>query len=718
MTLATQERYGLKLFHPPEKKALTVVVRNGRTVPASYDGSSNQEPSYQSAIANAHFSALVVACLKFMAQNVTAAPIVMERKGRRGDTEIVDNHPLLDLLTYRTLDLDGNDSFKPSGKELLAVTVWGVFLSETGMAYWHKDRNGMGRVGGLSYLPHNLVEVRTNSAGVTRYVYSPGGAPPVTYEPEDIVHIRLAPDPFNPRLGICPLASLGRELAIDDGAGSWTAALLRNRATPGLVLAPHGTSTPFEPDQITALKGYAQGEFTGANRGKVGVLGVPVDFHQMGYNPSEMDLSAIRNTVEERVSAVLGIPAAIVGFGTGLEKADNRATHREMRRQAWEDTIIPLQDVILAQVISQILPEFEPPETIVNFNLYFDRSGVMALQEDENERADRLRADLSSGGITVRVWKEERGYEVFPGDNGYLRPLNIVQVPAGTGRPPGVGLAGRDIKALETKAAPTDLQAAFLEAQNRDEDRLTELFEASLLEAFGDLGERAADAFLSLELVGASAAARNGHHLKQPVDELSPADVGLAGNILAAMAIGEWESALWIPAWDLAFRRTYDTTVDTFTRIVGAVNIPDPRAQQIIALGGSQRGLHDIPDVTRNSIFRALAAGREAGEGPPVLARRIRDQVGAGRYTNRGANYRAQVISREETRFAQRKSSLEAYRASDVVDGVYLRDNQRGFNDDECSARDGTTVSFDEYERVIAEEHPNGTLQGAPAVRQ
>ena len=44
-------------------------------------------------------------------------------------------------------------------------------------------------------------------------------------------------------------------------------------------------------------------------------------------------LAQIRNIAEERVTAALGVPAAVVGFGSGLEQTKVGATMRELRRQ-------------------------------------------------------------------------------------------------------------------------------------------------------------------------------------------------------------------------------------------------------------------------------------------------------------------------------------------------------------------------------------------------
>src|SRR3546814_12138577 len=54
-----------------------------------------------------------------------------------------------------------------------------------------------------------------------------------------------------------------------------------------------------------------------------------------------MDLSAARDVAEERVCALLGIPAAVVGFGAGLQTAKVGATMGELRTLAWTNGVLP-----------------------------------------------------------------------------------------------------------------------------------------------------------------------------------------------------------------------------------------------------------------------------------------------------------------------------------------------------------------------------------------
>ena len=94
--------------------------------------------------------------------------------------------------------------------------------------------------------------------------------------------------------------------------------------------------------------------------------------------------------------------------------------------------------------------------------------------------------------------------------------------------------------------------------------------------------------------------------------------------------------------------------------------------------------------------------------------------MGAGRYTKMeetrrgsGVRYRARMIARTETKHAQNRSSATTYRLAGITE-VMLIDDQLGYGDAECSARNGTTVPLQEGEDLITQEHPNGTLRLVP----
>ena len=174
--------------------------------------------------------------------------------------------------------------------------------------------------------------------------------------------------------------------------------------------------------------------------------------------------------------------------------------------------------------------------------------------------------------------------------------------------------------------------------------------------------------------------------------------------------------------------RVMETTVNTVSRFTGlSVNIPDPVARQIVGRGGTHLLSMDIEGQTRKALFQGLAESRAAGYHPSSAATRrlIQRHVSAGRFTRmrdrfgkpNGHIYRAKLISRTETAFAQNESALATYEASDAVIQGEIVDDQIGHGDADCMARNGFIGSLDECRRHIAQEHPNGTARVLPVLK-
>ena len=166
--------------------------------------------------------------------------------------------------------------------------------------------------------------------------------------------------------------------------------------------------------------------------------------------------------------------------------------------------------------------------------------------------------------------------------------------------------------------------------------------------------------------------------------------------------------------------RVLETTVNTISNFTGvSVNIPDHVARQIVAKGGTDLLSMDIQGQTRKALFRGLTESRAAGYHPSSAATRrlIQRHVTAGRFVNAGPKYRAKLIARTETMYAQNESALATYEASDAIQQGEIVDNQTGFGDADCMARNGFVGSLDECRRHIAQEHPQGTARVLPVLK-
>jgi HK97 family phage portal protein len=403
-------------------------------------------------------NSIVMGCVLWICRTFPEAPVRVCAVNADGEDTPLDNHPLKLLL-------DTPNPYYPG--ELL----WSATLADrtiTGNAYWLKIRSGLGRVVELWWVPSSMMEPRWPDDGsvfISHYEYKPGPVEPIRLEPSDVVHFRYQTfDWQNSRKGLSPIQSLAREIFTDDEAANYTASMLRNVGVPPVVIAPGPDASPSE-EELQQTKTRYQEITTGDARGQALVMSGPTTVTMLGFNPQQMDVRNLRNVPEERISALLGIPAAVVGLGTGLDNTKVGATMAEMREQAYESNIIPTQRLMAAELRTQLLPDFGD---VRRLKLDFDLGKVRVLQADENDLHDRARKDLLAGGIALNEFRQMVGMDPLTGAEGdafYIPTLvtptpstelltptapavTVTALPPGTPPPPPTKMRPRSQKAL------------------------------------------------------------------------------------------------------------------------------------------------------------------------------------------------------------------------------------------------------------------------------
>lgn len=374
---------------------------------------------YHAEVGDGTGSSTVMAPLLWMARTFPEAPPAVWQTLDTGEEEMVLGHELLRLMQRP------NQFYTGPILWMATVVDWCV----DGNAYWLKIRDRGQKLRELWYVPHWMIEPKGDETTfITHYEYKPG-VEAFRVDPSDIVHFRFGLDSDDPRKGSSPLKSVLREVFTDDEAANFTASLLRNMGVPGIVFSPDGGELPSR-DDVEATKEYMKQGFTGDNRGEPLVMSGPTKVAQFGFSPEQLLLKELRRIPEERVTAVLGIPAIVAGLGAGLERS-TFTNMGEAREAAYESGIIPTQRIISEDVRFQLLTEYEPDVFALRFG--FDLSKVRVLQEDEDRRLRRLDVGIRGGWVQRGEGRRAIGLPVEDADRVYLVPANYVEVPADGG---------------------------------------------------------------------------------------------------------------------------------------------------------------------------------------------------------------------------------------------------------------------------------------------
>jgi hypothetical protein len=376
-------------------------------------------------------SSVLMAPLNWMMRTFPEAPAVVEKLGRDKQWQELSPHPLTGLL----------ESPNPfyGGLELFMATVLDLAF---GNAFWLKIRNALGEVVQLWYVPRFMMTPRYPTDGtlfLSHYDYTVNGR---RHEipPDDVVHFRFGIDPNDTRLGLSPLGSLVRDVAMDDKAANFASAILENLGIIGVVISPKEKGLgSVGKDALEETKQYVKETFTGEKRGDALALGAPTDVQLLQYNMQGFDVGPLRDVSEERVCAALGIPAAVVGFGTGLQQTKVGATMKEMRQLAWTGGVIPIQKIVAKRICQSLLTDrlwdgtqgYAPPRRSGTVRMKFDTTQVRALWEDTADKHTRVRADWLSGMIDLYEARAETGRAAADEQKGiFARPVNIQLVDA------------------------------------------------------------------------------------------------------------------------------------------------------------------------------------------------------------------------------------------------------------------------------------------------
>ncbi|MEL7755238.1 phage portal protein [Citromicrobium bathyomarinum] len=686
---------------------------------------------YASEVGDGLDASVVTAPVMWLQRALTEATLAMREIKADGSHEDLHDHELLELMR------NPNPFYGD-------IALWGAialsFLID-GNAYLIKVKNAAGKPVQLWWVPWWMIEPHAPIDGgdfIQFYRYTPGtGAGVMLLDPDDVVHFRDGINPRNMKKGLSKLQGVLREIFSDLESSNFIASLLRNMGVPGTVISPKGGAMPT-PEDVSATKAWFSQAYGGDNRGKVLVMGGQTEVQSFGFNPEQMNLSYGSNRAEERVCACLGIPAAVVGFGAGLEQTKVGATMEELRKLAWHNGVLPLGRQLVDELQRSLLPDFQRAQSQRGrrIELYWNTDDVLALQEDEDKQSARKLKEFQAGAITLHDYLTETGRPADDSHRLYMRPINYVVEPEDrlgrlrerertAGEPAAAQAAPKGAKALppaqvkhsetwlpEGAGTATEDEIArgerFVTRNEAAFSGLSAAFEQDLkplFEGWGDEAARVALQVLEARELGPKAA--------------RPPQTKAANDRLVQEII----DLLNVEAWDRQLSAKYQAQYVQIARDVAeaieqsgyGTMLPDARMLEVIDAGGTRAGLIDLDEQTRAALFKALTEGRAEGEGVNALANRIANMIEGGPFKD--AATRAKVIARIETKHAQNISTLENGR-SNGFSRFIVYDGRLGPDRSEPAhiARSGSIVSYEDAMTMTINMRPNCTLSFAPHV--
>ena len=356
-----------------------------------------------------------LACLNVLGTAFSEPPLKVYLKSTEGD-EYVENHPAQVLLQNPNPNMTAN---LMNNYIVTSVAVYGD-------AFLLKLRNESGQVLQLIPLLADMVEVKGNNEQlITKYEYKQKGNT-LEIPPEDMIHLRERIDPRNHRRGLSPLRSVMVEILGDAAASQMAAALVKNTGVPSVVISPKNdlAMTSDEAENIAEVFGR---RFGGENRGRPLVIsGGEVDIQTLSFSPKDLEIGKLRYINEERISAVLGVPAILAGLGAGLERA-TYSNAKELREFFTEQKLIPMWNHFANEFTKQLL--LEDFETNPAYCFKYDLSNVRALSQDEDATMARIVQGYNAGFITVNEARQANQLPALDNGDYFVRNMTVAEVP-------------------------------------------------------------------------------------------------------------------------------------------------------------------------------------------------------------------------------------------------------------------------------------------------
>lgn len=369
-----------------------------------------------SSMGNGASNSAVVACLQTLGMSFSEATLMVKEYDKDGLQQELINHPFTMLMRRPNPYM--------SGDIVQQYIINAMHVS--GDAYLIKQKNNAGQLVALyPLMPENVTPKGNDDELITHYEYDTN-TKSVLVTPQDMVHIRLGLDQTNHRQGFAPLRSVLREIYGDESAGQMATALLANSGVPNVVISPKQDFGLTETEAEQVQRAFKQ-KVGGKNRGMPLVLSGSMDVKKMAFSPTELDIGTLRRVPEERISAVLGVPAILAGLGAGLDRA-TYSNASELREFFTESKLIPLWKQIAEELTQQVL--LRDYEITDGTSAEYDFSDVRALQTDQDALFTRMNVGVQGGWITIKEAREEVGLPVDESQEVYLLDANKILTPA------------------------------------------------------------------------------------------------------------------------------------------------------------------------------------------------------------------------------------------------------------------------------------------------
>ena len=349
----------------------------------------------------------------------------------RGETELTE-HPLLTLLRRP-------NPMQSYGDYVRAKVS---FLMIAGNGYEERFIVGS-EVKELYQLRPDRMSILPSANGVpAAYVYKVGqnttrwDVDPRTLN-SDVRHLKLF-NPLNDWYGMSPIEAGAYAIDQNNESMAWMQALLQNSARPSGALTVKDGGT-LADENFNRLKAQIEEQYSGStNAGRPMLLEGGLEWQQMGLSPTDMGFIESKFASARDVALAFGVPPQLLGI-----PGDNTyANYAEARLAFWEDTALPLLDMIVHDWNAWL-------GSLYGVTIRPDVDGIPAIAE---KRLRMWQMADASQDLTINERRALKGYG--PIDGGDTLFVSSAEIPLGMAGDTSVDMTVEEMKAVAYGSTP------------------------------------------------------------------------------------------------------------------------------------------------------------------------------------------------------------------------------------------------------------------------
>lgn len=623
------------------------------------------------------------ACINARSEEVGNIQLVL----KNGD-EIVESHPLIDLIKR----------VNPSATKFELFAATQAFKDLDGNAYWYlaRDKDGEGDIKEIYLLRPDKVQIIPDEANpllIKGYIYTQPDGRKVPFSAKEILHHKffnpLGNHPF-PHKGMGVIEAASWAINTDNEVRNWNLNFFKNSARPDGILTVDGEGASSQEEYKRLKESWSQEHQGSDNAHKVGILSGGVKWQELTRTQAEMQFSEQRIFSRDEILALFRTPKSIIGITDDVNRANAEASIYVFALR----TVKPLMQQLVDTLNEFLVVEFEDGDLHFEFvsPVPDDRAQVVAeysagidkwLTRNEIRKREGLPA-TQNGDQFLGQFSLAEIDRVKPEEIKSAKPMKKSSGKQTTGEKLVDDFTAKMPTPKPAVKQLTDLaRIKYLDSWKKEIDISAGPLKKELGVYFTKQ-EREVQKNLREEMKGLQA---KEFVLKGLDDVLFDEEDAIGSGIsLITPNIREYIKRTGESATLLVGGESFDTGTQAIKRFV------EKRAKYFA---------DSITNTTRDSLFKTLKDGTEAGESLESLSERVASVYDIAKGS------RSDMIARTEVSAAGNFGAVEAYQQAGIEKHQWAVVEP---DDTDCMEADGEIVDLgEEFKNGLTEPpvHPN-----------